>query len=130
MLYNVVLVFAVQQCKSAISIHISSPSEPPSHPPSHPSRSPQSTELSSLPYTAASHSLSFHTWLCDIPTRLMARMVKNLPAKWETWVQYLGWEDPLEEGMATHSSILAWRLPWTEEPARLQSMGSQRVGHT
>ena len=45
----------------------------------------------------------------------------------ETWVQSLGWEDPLEEGMATHSSILAWRIPWTEEPGRLQSMGSQRV---
>ena len=47
----------------------------------------------------------------------------------EMWVQSLGWEDPLEEGMATHSSILAWRIPWTEEPGRLQSMGLQRVGH-
>ena len=47
----------------------------------------------------------------------------------ETWVQSLGWEDPLEKGMSTHSSILAWRIPWTEEPGRLQSMGSQRVGH-
>ena len=56
-------------------------------------------------------------------------MVKNLPALWETWVRSLGWEDPLERGMATHSSILAWRLPWTEEPGGLQSMGSQRVGH-
>ena len=46
-------------------------------------------------------------------------MVKNSPAKWETWVRSLGWEDPLEEGMATHSSILAWRFPWTEEPGRL-----------
>ena len=55
--------------------------------------------------------------------------VKNLPAMRETWVRSLGWEDPLEEGMATHSSILAWRIPWTEEPGRLQSMGSQRVGH-
>ena len=49
-------------------------------------------------------------------------------AMWETWVWSLGWEDPLEEGMATHSSILAWRIPWTEEPGGLQSMGSQRVG--
>ena len=57
----------------------------------------------------------------------MAQMVKNLPAMWETWVQSLGWEDPLEEGMATHSSVLAWRIPWTEEPGGLQSMGSQRV---
>ena len=56
-------------------------------------------------------------------------MVKNLPAMWETWVRSLGWEDPLEKGMATHSSILAWRIPWTAEPAGLQSMGSQRVGH-
>ena len=59
----------------------------------------------------------------------MAQTVKNLPAMWETWVRSLGWEDPLEEGMVTHSSILAWRIPWTEEPGRLQSMGSQRVGH-
>ena len=56
-------------------------------------------------------------------------MVKNLPAVWEIWVQSLGWEDSLEEGMATHSSILAWRLPWTEEPGKLQSTGSQRVGY-
>ena len=47
---------------------------------------------------------------------------------WETWVQSLGWEDPLEEGMATHSSILAWRIPWTEEPGGLQSMGLHRAG--
>ena len=59
----------------------------------------------------------------------MAQTIKNLPAMWETWVQSLGWEDPLEKGMADHSSILAWRIPWTEEPGRLQSMGSQRVGH-
>ena len=59
----------------------------------------------------------------------MARMVKNPPAVQETWVQSLGWEDLLEEGMATHSSILAWRISWTEEPGGLQSMGSQRVGH-
>ena len=56
-------------------------------------------------------------------------MVKNLPAMQETGVQSLGWEDPLEEGIATHSSILAWRILWTEEPGGLQSMGSQRVGH-
>ena len=58
--------------------------------------------------------------------------IKNPPAMQETqemWVQSLGWEDPLEEGLATHSSILAWRIPWTEEPGRLQSMWSQRVGH-
>ena len=56
---------------------------------------------------------------------LVAQMVKNLPAMWETWVWSLGWEDPLEEGMATHSSILAWRIPWTEEPGGLQSMELQ-----
>ena len=60
---------------------------------------------------------------------LIAQLVKNLPAMWETWVQSLGWEDPLEEGMATHSSILAWRVPWTEEPGGLQSTGLHRVGH-
>ena len=56
-------------------------------------------------------------------------MVKNPPAKQETWVQSLGREDSLEKEMATHSSILAWRIPWTEKPVRLQSVGSQRVGH-
>ena len=55
-------------------------------------------------------------------------MVKNLPAMWETTVQFLGQEDPLEKRMATHSSILAWRIPLTEKPSRLQSMGSQRIG--
>ena len=60
---------------------------------------------------------------------LMAHIVKNLPAMQGTQVQSLGWEDPLEEGMATHSSILAWKIPWTEEPGGLQSMGSQGVGH-
>ena len=59
----------------------------------------------------------------------MAQKVKNPPAIRESWVQSLGWEDPLEKGTATHSSILAWRIPWTEEPDGLQSMGSQRVGH-
>ena len=59
----------------------------------------------------------------------MAQMVKNLPAMQETRVQSLGWEDPLEESMANHSNILAWRIPWTEEPGGLQSIGSQRVGH-
>ena len=55
--------------------------------------------------------------------------VKNLPAKWEMQVRSLSWEDPLEKGIATHSSILAWKIPWTEEPGKLQSTGSQRVGH-
>ena len=59
---------------------------------------------------------------------LVVQKVKNLPAMQETWVQSLGQEDPLEKGMATHSSILAWRIPWTEEPGRLQSVGLQRVG--
>ena len=59
----------------------------------------------------------------------MAQTEKNLPAIQETWVQSLGWEDPLEKGMATHSSILACKILWTEEPGGLQSMGSQTVGH-
>ena len=59
----------------------------------------------------------------------MAQTVRSLPAMWETWVQSLGWKDPLEKGMATHSSILAWKILWTEEPGGLQSMGSQRVRH-
>ena len=61
---------------------------------------------------------------------MWAQMVKNQPATWETWVQSLGQEDPLEKEMATHSSILAWRITWTEEPSGLQSMGLQRVGHS
>ena len=60
---------------------------------------------------------------------LVAQMVKRLPTTQETGVQSLGWEDLLEKEMATHSSILAWKILWTEEPDRLQSMGSQRVGH-
>ena len=56
-------------------------------------------------------------------------MVKNLPAMQEIWVKFLGWEDPLEKGMVTSSNILAWEIPWTEEPGRQQSMGLQRVGH-
>ena len=59
----------------------------------------------------------------------MAQRLKRLPPMWETQVRSLGQEDPLEKEMATHSSILAWRIPWTEEPGGLQSMGSQRVGH-
>ena len=59
----------------------------------------------------------------------MAQVVKNLLAMWETHVRSLGQKDPLEKELATHSGVLAWRIPWTEEPGRLQSMGSQRVGH-
>ena len=55
--------------------------------------------------------------------------IKNLPTVQETWVRFLGWEDPLEKGTATYSSTLAWRIPWTEEPGGLQSTGSQRVRH-
>ena len=60
---------------------------------------------------------------------LVAQLVKNLPAVQETWIQSLGWEDPLEKEMVTHSSILAWKISWTEEPGGLQSMGLQKVGH-
>ena len=57
-------------------------------------------------------------------------MVKNLPAMWETWVQSLGWDDPLEKGMATHSSILAWRIPWTEELGGLHTVRGVAESHT
>ena len=60
---------------------------------------------------------------------MATQKVKNLPEVWETGVRFLGWEDHMEEEMVTHSSILAWRVPWAEEPGGLQSMGSQRVGH-
>ena len=65
----------------------------------------------------------------NIGASFVAQSVKNLPAVQETWVQRLGWEDPLEKEMETHSSILAWKISWTEEPGGLQSMGLQRVGH-
>ena len=64
-----------------------------------------------------------------VRTSLVAQTVKRLSKMWETRVQSLGWEDPLEKEMAIHSSTIAWKIPWTEEPGRLQSLGSQRVGH-
>ena len=67
--------------------------------------------------------------VCFHGTSLVAQMAKSLPTMWETWVQPLGWENLLEKKMTTHSNILAWKIPWTEEPGRLQSMGSQRVRH-
>ena len=67
--------------------------------------------------------------LSHIASPLVAQMVKNLPTMWETWVQSLDWEDPLKKGTATCSGILAWGIPWTEEPGGLQSTGSQRVRH-
>jgi len=66
---------------------------------------------------------------CRINHSLVAHSVKNLPAMRETRVRFLGWEDPLEKEMATHSSILAWRISWTEEPGGLQPMGTQRIRH-
>ena len=68
-------------------------------------------------------------WVIPEWTSLVAQRVKHLPTVWETWVPSLGQEDPLEKEMATHSSTLAWKIPWTAECSRLQSMGSQRVGH-
>ena len=72
------------------------------------------------------HSLRIREGWFSIGASLVAQMVKNLPTMWETWVRSLGLKDPLEKGMASHSSILAWRIRWTEEPGGLQSMGSQR----
>ena len=68
-------------------------------------------------------------WVCHIWTSLVAQRLKRLPAPWETWERFLGWEDPLEKEMATHSIVLTWRVPGTGEPVGLQSMGSHRVGH-
>ena len=73
--------------------------------------------------------LTFWILLASFRASLVAQMVKNLPAMQENWGQSLGWEDPLEKGIATHSSIPARRIPWTEEPGGLQSMGSQRIRH-
>ena len=69
------------------------------------------------------------TALGTLPSTFVAQPVKNVPEMRETWVRALDQEDPLEKGMATHSSILTWRIPWAEEPGGLQSMGSQSVGH-
>ena len=84
--------------------------------------------LTNIPLMNMPHFLFIHvlkdTWVAP----LVAQMVKNLPVMQETGVRSLGWEDPLEKETATHSSILAWRIPWSEEPGRLQSMWSQRVG--
>ena len=76
----------------------------------------------SCSYVAANGIISFFLWLSS-------HSIKNLPAMRETWIQSLGWEDLLEKGMATHSNILARKIPWTEEPGRLQSVESQEVGH-
>ena len=65
----------------------------------------------------------------SVKTSLVAQTVKRLSIMRETWVRSLGWEDPLEKEMASHSRTIAWKMPWTEEPGRLQSMGLQRVGH-
>ena len=81
--------------------------------------------MAKMPYNIVDNSkASTSDW-----TSLVAQMVKYLPTMWETRVQSLGWEDLLEKEMATHSSILAWKIPWTEKPGRLQAMGSERVGH-
>ena len=67
--------------------------------------------------------------VCLLGVSLVVQLVKNPLAMWETWVQSLGWEDPLEESMATHASTFAWRIPWTEDPGGPLSLGSQKVGH-
>ena len=72
---------------------------------------------------------SSHNLFSFLPCLMVAQMVKSLPAVWETWVLSLGWEGALEEGMAMHSGILAWKIPWIEESGRLQFLGSQRVRH-
>ena len=72
-------------------------------------------------------SLAIRPLIVSLRASLVAQMVKNPPAMPETWVRSLGWEDALKKGTATHSSILAWKMLWTEEPGRLQSVGSQRV---
>ena len=82
-----------------------------------------------LPFLLSNGCWQFDLWFLCLWTSLVAQTVKNLPAMEETWVWSLGHEDPLKKGTATHCSIVAWRIPLTEEPARLQFMGLQRVGH-
>ena len=91
--------------------------------------------LGSSPWFPGVYSLSgerrqiLNEEICHKWASLVAQTVKNLPVMQETWVRSLDWEDCLEKGITTHSSVLAWRIPWTEEPGGLQSLGSQRVGH-
>ena len=88
-----------------------------------------SLDLSQFTLPSLVQIIFIHTPCTLVTQGLVAQMVKNLPAMQEKWVQSLEQKDPLEKGMVTHSSIPAWRIPWTEEPSGLQSMGSQRVGH-
>ena len=81
------------------------------------------------PVVGHSSCLQFGTTMNKTWASLVAQRLKRLPAMQETYVRSLGWEDPLEKEMATHSNILDWRIPWTEEPGGLQFRGSQRVGH-
>ena len=83
----------------------------------------------SLPFSYTKIFICICLHVCLLSLSLVAQMVKHLLTRWETWVQSLGQDDPLEKEMATHSSTLAWKIPWTEEPGRLQSMGLQRVRH-
>ena len=78
---------------------------------------------------SSNHNILIRMSFTSSRASLVAQLVKNQPEMWEAWLRSLGWEDPLEDEMATHYSILVWRIPGTEEPGRLQSMGSQRVGH-
>ena len=98
---------------------------------SHPAHQTQACKLVISTILGAPTQLP--TFILLVPTiswaSLVAQTVKNQPAMQETWVQSLGWEDPLEMGMATHSSVFAWRIPWTEGPGGLHSMGLQRVRH-
>ena len=90
----------------------------------------QQSDLVIFVVQSLSHVRLFVTpWTVAHRASLVAQRLKHLPTMWETWVRSLGREDPLEKEMATHSSILAQRIPWMEEPGRLQSMGAQRVGH-
>ena len=88
-----------------------------------------STQTLVLAKNLKSKTVTFVNHLHFFGTPLVTQTVKNLPAVRETWVPSLSWEDPLEKGMATHPSIVAWRIPWTEQPDGLQSVELQRVGH-
>ena len=87
------------------------------------------SEIQASDPESQSFLLLFLVYFVYILASLVAQRLKRLPAVWETWVLSLGWEDPLEKEMATHPSILAWRIPWMEEPGGLQSTGLQRVRH-
>ena len=127
--YNVLLASAIWQHELAIYRPITPPFSISISPQPHPTHLGHHRTLSWAPCSYSRFPLAICFIHGSVYASPVAQRLKRLPAMQEIWVRSLGWEDLLEKEMATHSSILAWRIPWTEEPGGLQSTGSQRVGH-